>query len=222
MDLTLTNIKQDPQVDEFISQTDKKLDDMKYSDHGRRHANIVADRAMMIARKVGFKEEEVEYAGIAGYCHDMANFFDRRLHHYWGGLFLHQVLSSQTEDIEGLVAIVQAIANHDKDETRLTNNISGALIIADKSDVHKDRVKESDKQKIKEDTHQRVNYSIKRNDLDVNEDTKVITLLLKLDTKVTPIIDYFQIFLQRMIYCRKSADYLGYKFKLLINDFEVM
>ncbi len=222
MDLTLSNIKQDPQIDVFISETDRKLNAMKYTDHGRRHAGIVADRARMIARKIGLSEKEVEYAGIAGYCHDMGNFFDRKLHHYWGGLLFHQVFSGKTEDVEGLTAVVQAIANHDKDEARLTNNISAVLIIADKSDVHRDRVKERDKNKIMEDIHSRVNYSVKRNDLDVNESSKLITLMLKLDIKDTPIMDFFEIFVQRMNYCRKAAEYLGYKFKLSINDFKLL
>lgn len=222
MDLILSNIKQNSQINEFIEETDKKLDAMKFTDHGRRHANIVADRAQMIAKKVGFKENEVEYAGIAGYCHDMGNFLDRKQHHYWGSLLFHQVFSDKTNDIEGLTAIIQAIANHDKDEARLTNNISAALIIADKSDVHKDRVREKNKDKIMESIHDRVNYSVSKSDLDINTSAKVITLLLKLNVKVTPIMDYFEIFLQRMNYCRKSAEYLGYKFKLVINDFELL
>jgi metal-dependent HD superfamily phosphatase/phosphodiesterase len=222
MDLTLSNIKQNPQIDEFISQTDKKLDAMNYSDHGRRHSGIVSDRAMMIAREVGFKENEIEYAGIAGFCHDMGNFYDRKLHHYWAGLFFHQIFSNQTDDVQGLTSIIQAIANHDKEEARLTNSISAALIIADKSDVHRDRVKESNKDKIHEDIHKRVNYSVTRNDLDVNADTKVVTLMLKLDTKFTPVMDFFEVFTGRMNYCRKSAEYLGYKFRLVINDFELL
>ena len=222
MDLTLANIKQEQQIDIFISETDQKLNAMEYTDHGRRHAKIVADRAMMIARKVELNENEVEYSGIAGYCHDMGNFLDRKLHHYWASILLHQVLSNRTEDYEGLTAIIQAIANHDKDEARLTNNVSATLIIADKSDVHRDRVKQRDKEKIRNDIHDRVNYSVTRNDLDVNETTKVITLMMDLDTKMTPIMDFFEIFLYRMNYCRKAAEYLDYKFRLLINDFELL
>jgi hypothetical protein len=137
-------------------------------------------------------------------------------------MLFHQVFSTQVDDIEGLAEIMQAIANHDKEEARLTNNISAALIIADKSDVHRDRVKEKNIEKIKADIHNRVNYSVTRNDLDVNEGAKIISLLIELDTKITPIIDYFQIFLQRMDYCKEGAEYLGYKFRLLINDFELM
>ncbi|MBU0975666.1 MAG: HD domain-containing protein [Patescibacteria group bacterium] len=222
MDLTLSNIKQDPQVELFIRETDRKLNAMSYTDHGKRHAKITSDRAMMIARKSGFSEVEVEYAGIAGYCHDMGNFLDRNQHHYWASLLFHQVFNGQTEDYEGLTAIIQAIANHDKDEARLTNNVSAALILADKSDVHRDRVKEKAKDKIENDIHDRVNYSVTRNDLDLNETTKVVTLMIQLDDKVTPIMDFFDIFLSRMKYCRKAAEYLGFKFKLVINDFELL
>lgn len=222
MQLTLANIKQDPQINEFIRLTDEKLDAMNYTDHGRRHAKIVSERAEMIARNVGLSDSEIEYAGISGFCHDMGNFFDRKLHHYWAGILFHQVFSSQTEDVEGLSAIIQAIANHDKDEARLTNTISAVLIIADKSDVNRDRVKGKDKDDIRKDIHQRVNYSVTRNDLDVNEGMKIITLMLELDTDFTPIMDFFEIFLQRMNYCRKSAEYLRYRFRLIINDFELL
>lgn len=222
MDLTLANIKQDEQIDEFITQTDKKLTAMEYTDHGRRHANIVADRAMMIARNVGFKDNEIEYAGIAGYCHDMGNFIGRDLHHHWASMLFHQVFGHQTHDIRGLVAIMQAISNHDKDKARLTNNISAALIIADKSDVDRDRVEKKDVEKIKREIHDRVNYAVTENDLDVNAGAKTITLLLKLDQKFTPVMDYFEIFLHRMKYCRKASEYLGYKFRLIINDFELL
>src|SRR4030042_4255459 len=129
MDLTLVNVKQDSYIDEFITETDKKLNAMMYTDHGRRHAGIVSDRSMMVARNVGFNPNEIEYAGIAGYCHDMANFYDRKLYHFWGGLFFFNIFAAKTEDVEGVTMITQAIANHDKDEARLTNNISAALII---------------------------------------------------------------------------------------------
>jgi len=222
MDLSINNIKQDDQIDKFIEETDKKLNAMNYTDHGRRHANIVSDRSGMIGIKANFDEKEIEYAKIAGYCHDMGNFIDRKLHHYWGSLLFHQVFSTKTSDVEGLTSIIQAIANHDKNEARLTNNISAALIIADKSDVHRDRVKEKDKSGIKDDIHNRVNYSITKNNLDVNENSKIITLMLDLDTKITPIMDYFEIFINRMNYCRKAAEYIGFKFRLLINDFELI
>lgn len=222
MDLNLINIKQNSQIDEFINQTDKKLNNLNFTDHGRRHANIVCDRAVKIAKTIRLSQSEIEYSAIAGYCHDIGNFIDRKLHHYWGSLLFHQIFTNKTSDIEGLSIIVQAIANHDKEEARLTNNTSAVLIIADKSDVHRDRVKERDKYKIMKEIHNRVNYSILRNDLDVNKDTKIITLLLKLNTKTTTIMDYFEIFLDRMKYCRSSADYLGYKFKLIINDFSLI
>jgi metal-dependent HD superfamily phosphatase/phosphodiesterase len=222
MNFTLSEAKQNQQIEEFINETDKKLNAMKFTDHGRRHAKIVSDRAQMLARKAGFTPEEVEYAGIAGYCHDIGNFLDRKFHHLWGSLLFHQVFGPVTDDTIGLTAVMQAIANHDKDEARLTNNISAALILADKSDVHRDRVKSKDLNEIKKNIHDRVNYSVTRNDLDVNENAHFITLMIELDTKITPIIDYFEIFLSRMQYCRKSAEYLKYKFKLVINEFELV
>lgn len=222
MDLKLDNIKQDSQILEFIRQTDIKLNAMNYTDHGKRHSKIVSDRAMKIARKVNFSSSEIEYAGIAGFCHDMGNFLDRKKHHYWASILFHQVFSSQTDDVKGLVAITQAIANHDKNEARLTNIISAALIIADKSDVHRDRVKEDKLELIKDDIHNRVNYSVTKNDLDIDPQNKIISLILQLDIKMTPVMDYFEIFVHRMKYCRLSAEYLDFEFKLIINNNQLL
>lgn len=222
MNLTLVEIKQNPQINQFLKATDEKLRAMGYTDHGKRHANIVADRAQMIARKIGLTEVEIEYCGIAGYCHDMGNFLGRELHHHWGSLLFHQVFHPLTTDISGLTKIMEAISDHDKDEATLTNSISAVLVIADKSDVHRDRVRTKDINEINKDIHDRVNYSVFRNELLVDPSKKVISLLLKLDTSNTSVMDYFEIFIDRMNYCRVGAEYLGYKFRLLINEFDLV
>jgi uncharacterized protein len=222
MKLTLNDIKQNPQIDQFLKATDEKLRAMGYTDHGKRHANIIADRAQMIARKIGLTESEIEYCGIAGYCHDMGNFLGRDFHHHWASLLFHQVFGNQTNDIVGLTAIMEAVSDHDKDEATLTNKISAILIIADKSDVHKDRVRTKDVNEIRSDIHDRVNYSVFQNELSVNPEQKIITLRLQLDTTITPVMDYFEIFIDRMNYCRVGAEYLGYKFRLSINEFDLV
>lgn len=219
--ITFNQVKQNPQIQNFIKLTDEKLEAMNYTDHGQRHANITKERAMMVAKKVGLNQKEIEYSGIAGYCHDMGNFLDRKQHHYWTALLFHQVFSDH-EDYKGVAQIIQAIANHNKDEARLTNNVSATLILADKSDVDRSRVVEKDINRIKESIHDRVNYSVTDSDLEIDSDKKVIELEIKLDTKITPIMDYFEIFLPRMNYCRKASEYLGFKFKLEINEFELL
>lgn len=219
--LTLNFVKKNLQIDQFLESTDEKLRAIGYTDHGKRHANIVADRAEMIAKKIGLSESEIEYCGIAGYCHDMGNFLGRNLHHHWAALLFHQVFNTQTTDYSGLTSIMEAISNHDKDEATLTNKTSAVLIIADKSDVHRDRVRTKDTKKIKSDIHDRVNYSVFQNDLLVDSDKRIVSLLLKLDASVTPVMDYFEIFIDRMNYCRVSAEFLGYRFKLSINEFEL-
>lgn len=220
--LTLQFIKSNSQIDQFLEETDKKLAAMGYTDHGKRHANIVADRAEMIARKIGLSEQEIEYCGIAGYCHDMGNFLGRELHHHWASLLFHQVFQDQSTDLTGITSIMEALSNHDKDEATLTNKVSAVLIIADKSDVHKDRVRTKDIKEVRADIHDRVNYSVFKNDLNVDPGKKLISLIIKLDTSITPVMDYFEIFVDRMNYCRNSAEYLGYKFRLSINEFELI
>lgn len=220
--LTLQLVKSDKQIDQFLESTDEKLRAIGYTDHGKRHANIVADRAEMISRKIGLNEREIEYCGIAGYCHDMGNFLGRELHHHWAALLFHQVFQNQTSDVNGLTSVMEAVSNHDKDEATLTNKISAVLIVADKSDVHRDRVRAKDIKEIRADIHDRVNYSVFENDLNVDLGKKLISLILKLDTSITPVMDYFEIFVDRMNYCRNSAEYLGFKFRLSINEFELI
>ena len=219
--ITLSQVKQNPQIQNFIKLTDEKLEAMKYTDHGKRHLNIVSDRSRMIAKKIGLPLNEIEYCAIAGYAHDIGNFLDRIQHHYWGALLFHQVFSNH-EDYKGVAQIMQAIANHDKSEARLTSNVSAVLILADKSDVDRSRVIYKDIEEIKNSIHDRVNYSVIDSDLDIEVDRKIIELELELDTNFTPIMDFFEIFVSRMNYCKEASEYLGYKFKIKINDLELL
>ncbi len=219
--LTLKQVKENPFVQEFIEQSEKYLDAIKYTDHGRRHVGIVSDRAKALAKALGLSERDQEMCAIAGYCHDMGNFLGRTSHHYWSAMLFMQTFLKDVEDPEELTTIMQAIASHDKNELKIVNSVSAILILADKSDVHKTRVKPSQVVDIKSDIHDRVNYAAIKNDFSVNKLKKEIKLKIQIDTKLTNPMDYFEIFIDRMTFCKIAAEYLGYKFTLIINNFKL-
>ncbi|MEK7167622.1 MAG: HD domain-containing protein [Patescibacteria group bacterium] len=219
MELTLKEVKANPKIQDFIEKTEQLLDAIGYTDHGKRHVNLVSDRARSLAQKLGLKKQDQELVSIAGYCHDMGNFLGRTQHHYWGAFLFSQVFMSLMEDSSGITTVMQAIASHDKDDLKLVNKISAILILADKSDVHRDRVRTKDLKTIKSDIHDRVNYSVVKNDFSFKG--KEIILRLKVDTRITDPLEYFEIFTDRMAFCRQAAKYLGCKFKLIINDFKL-
>lgn len=221
MKLTLEIIKQDPRINDFIDQTQKYLDALGYTDHGRRHINIVADRARSLSKKIGLTAREQELSAIAAYCHDMGNFLGRTQHHYWAALLFSQIFLNQADDPNDVSTIAQAIVSHDKDELKIVSRVTAILIIADKSDVHRSRVKIIKGNNLKKDIHDRVNYAIMDNDLLVNPKKKTITLKLKLDKKFSSPLEYFEIFTERMTFCRLAADYLNYEFQLIINEFKL-
>lgn len=214
--ITLNDIKKDPQVLNFIAQTKEALRALHYTDHGLRHTNIVSSRAIKIAKDIGLQPREAELAGIAGFCHDMGNFMTRTYHHYFGALLFHQIFQKEFS-AEEMSVIMQAIANHDKKEMDFTHKISAVLVLADKSDVDRSRVIDQDINKIKTDIHNRVNYATTESKLKVDNEKKRITLTLKIDTNFVPIMEYFEIFTERMMFCRTAAEFLGYKFGIVIN-----
>ncbi len=218
MELNLTKIKKDPRINSFISQTEKYLTILKYTDHGKRHSDIVSDRAKKIARKINLSKKDQELAAISGWCHDMGNFLGRTQHHYWGAMLFSQCYINNIDNPEDVSKISQAIVSHDKDDLKIANKITACLIIADKSDVHRSRVVNKSKENIKKDIHDRVNYAVTDNKLIVNNKNKTISLVLTLDTKITDLMDYFSIFVERMNYCQIAVNYLNYKFKLKINN----
>lgn len=219
MKLTLIQVKKNPKIIDFIKQTEKYLDAFGYTDHGARHINIVADRARSLAKKIGLSAHDQELAAIAAYCHDLGNFLGRDQHHYWGALLFGQVFLNQDFETNDVSTVMQAIVSHDKDDLKIINRVTAVLILADKSDVHRTRVKIKSLKKIKRDIHDRVNYSVTNNIFTVNRNKKEVILRLKLDTKTTDPIEYFEIFIDRMTFCRRAAKYLRYKFVLVINNF---
>jgi len=219
--LTLTQVKKNPQIIEFIKQTIAALKALEYTEHGFRHVQLVADRARNLAKEVGLNKKEQELVAIAGYCHDMGNFLGRTEHHYWGALLFHQIFQNNFSPRE-MSQIIQAIANHDKQEMKFSNKLSAVLVLADKSDVHRSRVVNRSLAKIEKDIHDRVNYATTATKLKINKARKKIILTLHIDTKYVPIMEYFEIFTDRMSYCRLAAEYLDYKFSLVINNVKLL
>lgn len=219
MELNYQLVKNSQQINGFIRATEKYISELGFTDHGFRHLTIVADRAKKLARELGLTSKEQELAAVAGYCHDLGNFMGREMHNYWSALLLSQILLPQIEQTAELAKVLQAIANHDSNNLQTNNTIAAVLVIADKSDVHRSRVKQKSLRKIKEDIHDRVNYAVNDNDLSINQKTKEINLKLTIDTTWVDPLDYFQIFIERMTACQRAAKVFDYKFVLTINNF---
>jgi len=218
--LTLAEVKSNQFVNNFIKQTETYLTALGYTDHGFRHINIVSNRCESLARNLGLSAHDVELSGIAGYCHDMGNFLGRTQHHYWAAMLFSQIFIPAT-DPQDVSRVSQAIVSHDKNEIKIVDKISAILIIADKSDVHRDRVVRKDYKGIMGDIHDRVNFAATNNSLKINKIRKQIELKISIDTKEANTMDYFEIFSERMSFCRVAAEYLGYKFVLIINNFKL-
>jgi len=219
--LSLNEIKKHPGIKECIKKSEDYLNYLGYTDHGLRHVNMVADRARSLAKNIGLGEREQELSAIAGYCHDMGNFLQRTNHCYTGAMIFSQLFLEKTTDKTGVLEIMQAIANHDEHKFEIINKIGAILILADKSDVHRSRVKNKTPENIKRDIHDRVNYSVVDSSFKINKAKKELVLRLKIDTKITGAMEYFEIFNERMILCRKAAEFLKLKFTLIINNFKL-
>jgi hypothetical protein len=219
--ISLKDVQSNPYILEFIKKSQKALSFYHYTDHGINHLNLVAERARYLAKKIGFSEKEQELSAIAGFCHDMGNFLDRIDHEYWGALLFFQVFQEKMPP-DDLTLVMQAIANHDNYKAKVLNPISAVLILADKSDVRRSRVIIKNRRIIEKDIHNRVNFAVTNNKFKVDPVKERITLQLKIDTSFVPVMEYFEIFTQRMVQCRKAANFLGYKFALIINNFKLL
>lgn len=219
--LTFDKIRKDKRILTYLKNTEKALKAIGYTEHGLVHAKLVAERAKKIAKEIGLSKKEQELSAIAGFCHDMGNFISRFHHHFWGALLFHQLFMN--ENPQDLVIVMQAIATHDKQrEMKILNPVSACLVLADKSDVRRSRVIDTSPENLKRDIHARVNYGTTFNDLKINKQKKEITLYLKIDVNFVPVMEYFEIFTERMVYCREASKFLGYKFNLIINEFRLL
>ncbi len=218
----VTKVKNHPSILEFIKESCLSLKAISYTEHGLRHSTLVSDRARNIALDMGLSEHEAELAAIAGFCHDIGNFIGRTSHHYWGAILFHQVFAADFSPVD-IAHIMQAIANHDKEEDmKFINSTAALVVLADKSDVSRKRVFIKDLEEIKKDIHSRVNYATTEAHIKVDKAAKKITLTLEIDTNFVQIMEYFEIFTARMTYCRTAAEYLKYDFDLVINNIKLL
>ncbi len=218
--LSYEELRQDAEIRTYIERADESLAALGYTEHSFAHVTRVSETAGYILRTLGYPDREVELARIAGYLHDIGNLVNRVDHSQSGAVMAFRLLDHRSCAPEDIATIVTAIGNHDEGTGVPVNAVAAALILADKSDVRSSRVRNPDHQLF--DIHDRVNYSVKKSVLKINEEHTLIKLKLSVDTHVSSVMDYFEIFLQRMILCRKAADKLGLQFRLLINEQQLM
>ena len=214
--LTFKDVKSDETIRTYIQRADESLIALGYTEHSFAHVTHVAETAGYILKTLGYPERTVELVKIAGYLHDIGNLVNRIDHSQSGAVMAFRILDNLNCDPAEIATIVTAIGNHDEGTGQPVNAVAAALILADKSDVRRSRVRNRDKTTF--DIHDRVNYSVKKSDLKINGEHTLIKLELSVDTEYGSIMDYFEIFMQRMILCRKAAEKLGLQFKLAIND----
>ena len=218
--LSYEELRQDAEIRTYIERADESLAALGYTEHSFAHVTRVSETAGYILRTLGYPDREVELARIAGYLHDIGNLVNRVDHSQSGAVMAFRLLDHRNCAPEDIATIVTAIGNHDEGTGVPVNAVAAALILADKSDVRSSRVRNPDPQHF--DIHDRVNYSVKKSVLKINKEHTLIKLKLSVDTHVSSVMDYFEIFLQRMILCRKAADKLGLQFRLLINEQQLM
>lgn len=213
--MTYEQVKMDEAVKVYISQADASMEALGFTEHSFAHVGRVSSIAGDILETLGYPERTVELAKIAGYLHDIGNVVNRVDHSQSGAVMAFRILDRMEFPPEEIAAIVTAIGNHDEGTGVPVNAVAAALIIADKSDVRRSRVR--DKADIAQDIHDRVNYSVTGSQLRISEDHTQMILELTVDTAVSSIMEYFEIFMKRMLLCRKAADKLGLSFRVTIN-----
>lgn len=214
--LTLEDIKQYPVVHTFVRRGNQYLGEMGFTEHGTRHLNVVTSRIQHIMQTLGYSPREVEVAKIAAYLHDIGNVINRVGHSQSSALLSFKILGDLGMPLEEIAVIAAAVGNHDEGSGTSVNPVAAALILADKSDVHRSRVRNRDSANF--DIHDRVNYAVEKSALYVDKNERTITMELDIDISICPVMEYFEIFLGRMTLCRRAADFLKAQFRLLIND----
>lgn len=215
MIVTFNEIKHNQTIRCYIDEADRSLKALGYTEHSYAHVTRAANTAEMILTTLGFSKREAELAKIAGYMHDIGNVVNRIDHAQSGAVLAFRLLDKLGMEPHEIALVISAIGNHDEGTASPVNPIAAALILADKTDVRRSRVRNQDLKTF--DIHDRVNYAAEKSDIYFSEDKKSIILDLTIDTSICPVMDYFEIFLNRMLLSRKAAEYLGVSFELLIN-----
>jgi putative nucleotidyltransferase with HDIG domain len=214
--VTIGDIKSNEEVRTFLSIAETQMRVLGYTEHSFRHVALVSENAGRILQQLGYPDREIELARIAGYLHDIGNAVNRNDHAHTGAMMAYNMLIRMGMDYREAAEIMMAIGNHDEHTGTAVSNISAALILADKSDVHRSRVRNTDIATF--DIHDRVNYAVEKSTITIDKGNKTAVLELKIDTSICPVMDYFEIFLVRMTMNRRAAAFLGLQFQLLIND----
>ncbi|MHB9094002.1 MAG: HD domain-containing protein [Eubacteriales bacterium] len=218
--ITLDEIKKDSIVDTCIRKGNEYLGVMGFTEHGYRHINLISRIARNILERLNYPQREVELAAIAGYMHDIGNVISRYDHGQSGATLAFLILSRLGMSSEDIAMVISAIGNHEEEYGQPVNSVAAALILADKSDVHRSRVRNQDFATF--DIHDRVNYAVEHSFLRVNGETRAITMELTIDIEICPVMEYFEIFLSRMVLCRRAADFLKSHFALEINGAKLL
>ena len=214
--ITFQTIKENEEINTFIRHADATLKILGFTEHGFAHVTLVAETAAYLLKTLNYPEREIELVKIAGYMHDIGNLVNREGHSQIGALIAMRILEKLGMDTDELVKVVTAIGNHDEGTGQPVSELAAALILADKSDVRRNRVRDEQGSE-KYDIHDRVNYSVTASSLKINSEKTAVRLDLTVDTHYSSIMEYFQIFMERMELCRQAATSLGLKFELFIN-----
>jgi uncharacterized protein len=217
--LTYKELKKTEEINTYIEQGNLVLGAMGFTEHSGVHASKVAVTAGNILQELGYDDHQIELARMAGYLHDIGNSINREDHAHTGALMAFQLLREMNMSPADIAIIITAIGNHDEKSGAAVDPVSAAIILADKTDVRRNRVR--NKIKATFDKHDRVNYAAAASSLEINIEKKQITLNIELDEQICSIMDYFEIFLQRMLMCRRAAEILGLKFKVMANGHKV-
>ena len=215
--LDLATIRRDSEVEAIMEMSEKQIEALGFTEHSRRHAGIVSKWSGEILRALGKTEERVRLAEIAGYLHDIGNCINRKDHAQSGAILSYKILTRLGMSAPDAAEIMMAIGNHDEQYGQPVSDVSSALIIADKADVHKSRVKNAVRDGYIANIHDRVNLAAERSFVKVEEDGKVIALHIEIDTAICSVMDYFEIYFGRMQLSRKAAEFLSCRFSLVIN-----
>lgn len=220
MKIDFEAVRNNPEIRTYITQADASLVALGYTEHSFAHVTKCAMTAAQLLQDLGYDERHIELAKIAGFMHDIGNVINRVDHAQSGAVMAFRILDKMGMEPADVAVVITAIGNHDEHTAYPVNAVAAALILADKSDVRRSRVRNQDT--INFDIHDRVNYAVTDQTLKINIDKKVISLNLQIDTDICSMYEYFEIFLNRMLMCRGAADLLGATFKLTANGAKVL
>lgn len=213
--VTVAALKEDHEITVYLARSTEYLGQLGFTEHGARHASLVAERARRVLAGLGYGERDCELAAIAGYLHDIANLVNRYNHGGTGAVLAYNILGRFGMPPEEIALVVSAIGNHEEERGNAINHVAAALILADKSDVHRSRVTNTDFAKFE--IHDRVNYAAENSRLTVDREHGVVALEVTIETAICPVMEYFEIFLDRMVMCRRAAEFLHCQYALIIN-----